>query len=300
MTEYTVNSIKIREISNGLVLENVNDFNAKHIFECGQSFRWNKEKDNSYTGVAFNKVINISSDSDEKRVTILNTSLKDFESIWFRYLDLNRNYGDIKKKLSSDSIMKNAIKYGGGIRILNQDPWEILISFIISANNRIPMISKSINLLSEMYGQPISYNGKTYYSFPTPEGLGSGEISDIEKCRAGFRCKYIKKAAEMVKHGEIDLHEIKEMETHQAREELKRIPGVGPKVADCILLFSMEKHEVYPIDVWVKRVTEHLFLKKEAKVNEIHDYAKGRFGNLAGFAQEYLFYYARELKIGKS
>lgn len=300
MTEYTMNSIKIREISNGLVLENVNDFNAKHIFDCGQSFRWNKEGDNSYTGVAFNKVINISSDSDDKKVTILNTSLKDFEGIWFKYLDLNRNYRDIKRKLSSDSIMKNAIKYGSGIRILNQDPWEILISFIISANNRIPMISKSINLLSEMYGQPISYNGKTYYSFPTPEGIGSAGISDIEKCRAGFRCKYIKKAAEMVKSGEIDLKDIKEMETHRAREELKRIPGVGAKVADCILLFSMEKHEVYPVDVWVKRVTEHLFLKKETKVNEIHDYAKGRFGNLAGFAQEYLFYYARELKIGKN
>lgn len=294
------NYIKIKEIENGLILENVNDFNAKHIFECGQCFRWNKEENGSYTGVAYGKVINVKSDYDNKNVTILNTNIKDFNSIWFDYFDLGRNYSNIKKSLSVDAIMKKAIQYGNGIRILKQDPWEILISFIMSANNRIPMIARSLNLLSEIYGQAIEYDGKIYYSFPTVEELSNAEIYDIERCKAGFRCKYIKKAIEMVKSGEIDLKSIKDMDIDKARMELRKVPGVGIKIADCILLFSMQKYAVYPIDVWIKRVTEYFYLARDAKIMEIYDFASKKFGDLAGFAQEYLFYYARELKIGKS
>lgn len=292
------NHIEIIEISNGLVLENVRDFNGEHIFECGQCFRWNKEEDGSYTGIAFGRIINVKSDYDNKRVTILNTDIEDFNNIWFDYFDFGRDYGHIKKILSKDSIMKNAIEYGEGIRILRQDPWEILISFIMSANNRIPMIMRSINLLSQIYGRPIEYEGKVYYTFPTIEELSEAEICDLEKCRAGFRCKYIKKAIDMVNYGEIDLGYIKEMDIDSARQELMKIPGVGMKVADCILLFSMQKYGAYPVDVWVKRVTEHFYLGGDVKMKDIHDFAREKFGDLAGFAQEYLFYYAREMKIG--
>lgn len=290
----------INEIENGLILENVNDFDAKHIFECGQCFRWEKEDDHSYTGIAYGRVINVKSDYENKKVTILNTNISDFKTIWFDYFDLGRDYGKIKKQLSADSTVKMAIEYGEGIRILKQQPWEVLVSFIISANNRIPMISKSVNILSELYGQAIKYNGKVYYTFPEPNRLKKADITDIGRCRAGFRCKYIKKAVEMVESGEINLDGIANMEFSKAREELMKIPGIGIKVADCILLFSMQKHEAYPVDVWVKRVTEYFYFNRSAKIPEIYEFADKKFGSLAGFAQEYLFYYARDLKIGKS
>ena len=290
--------IDIMEIHGGLVLENVEDFQAEHIFECGQCFRWNREKDGSYTGIAFDKIINVKSDYENKKVTILNTNIEDFNKIWFDYFDLGRDYGHIKTILSHDPIMKKAIEYGKGIRILKQDPWETLISYIMSANNRIPMISRSINLLSQIYGKPLEYNGKVYYTFPSVDELSDAEICDIERCRAGFRCKYIKKAIDMVKCREIDLDFIVSMDIDKGRQELTKIPGVGPKVADCILLFSMQKYQAYPVDVWIKRVTEHFYLGHDVKVKDIHDFAHKKFGDLAGFAQEYLFYYARELKVG--
>lgn len=292
--------INVIEIDNGLILENVQDFNAEHIFECGQCFRWSKEQDGSYTGIAFCKVINVKSDCDKNIVVITNTNIEDFKNIWYDYFDLGRDYGNIKKRLALDPIMKKAIAYGEGIRILRQDPWEILISFIMSANNRIPMIARSINLLSQIYGQPIEYAGRVYYTFPSVKELSGAEICDIERCRAGFRCKYIKKAIDMVKSGEIDLNYIREMDIVRARKELMRIPGVGMKVADCILLFSMQKYEAYPVDVWIKRVTEYFYLGQDVKMKDIYDFAREKFGDMAGFAQEYLFYYAREMKIGSS
>ncbi len=292
------NSIVIEEIKDGIILKNVWDFNAKHIFECGQCFRWDKEDDDSYTGIAFGKVINVKSFKNNE-IKILNTNIEDFKRIWFEYFDLGRDYSRIKKVLSADDTMKLAIKHGEGIRILKQDPWETLISFIISANNRISMIARSINIFSQMYGQAIIYNGKVYHAFPTIKDLSDTEFSNIRDCKAGFRCKYIIEAIKMIGSGEIDLEKIKNMETIEAEKELKRIPGVGSKVANCILLFSMQKYDTYPVDIWMKRVTEELFLKRESKAGEISDFAKEKFNDLSGFAQEYLFYYARELKIGK-
>lgn len=287
----------IKEIENGLILENVHDFDAKHIFECGQCFRWSREEDGSYTGVAFGKVLNVRSDYDKGLVVLDNTSMSEFKDIWYDYFDLGRDYGAIKKKLAEDSVLDMAIEYGRGIRILNQEPWEMLISYIISANNSIPMISRSIGLLSEMYGKQLRYKGKTYYAFPTPSELAAAGIEEISACRAGFRCKYIYQAVGMVNSGEINLREIAAMDMASARKELMRIPGVGPKVADCIMLFSMRKPGAYPVDVWVKRVTEYFFLGKDVKMKEIQHFAEEKFGDLAGFAQEYLFYYAREQKI---
>jgi len=287
----------IKEVENGLILEDIHDFDAKHIFECGQCFRWTREEDGSYTGIAFGKVLNVRSDYDRKIVVLDNTSLTEFKEIWFDYFDLGRDYGEIKDILSREPVLDMAIKYGKGIRILGQEPWEMLISYIISANNSIPMISRSIGLLSEAYGKRLQYRGKTYYAFPSPSELAEAEVEEISACRAGFRCKYIHQAVGMVNSGEIKLHEIAGMDISGARKELMRIPGVGPKVADCIMLFSMQKHESYPVDVWVKRVTEHFFLGKDVKMKEIQHFAEERFGNLAGFAQEYLFYYARENRI---
>jgi len=289
--------LKITEVENGLILENVKDFDAKHIFECGQCFRWVREDDGSYTGIAFDKVLNVKSDYDKETVVLGNTCIKDFYDIWFDYFDLERDYGAIKEILSEDPVLHMAVDYGRGIRILKQEPWELLISYIMSANNSIPMISRSISLLSEMYGKKVCYKGKAYYTFPTPEELLGAGIEGISLCKAGFRCKYIYQAAKMVVSGEIRLEEIAALDIDSSRRSLMKIPGVGPKVADCIMLFSMQKYKAYPVDVWVKRVTQYFFLGRDVKMKDIQHFAEEKFGNMAGFAQEYLFYYARELKI---
>ena len=289
--------MKVIEIENGVVIEEIEHFDAKHILECGQCFRWSRQEDGSYTGIAFEKVINVKSDYEDKKVVIKNTNISDFNSIWFDYFDFGRDYGKIKRALSEDTVMKEAISYGQGMRILKQQPWELVISYIISANNNIPRISKSINKLSEMYGKAVEYDGNIYYSFPSIEQLEQALLEDLMVCKAGFRCKYIYETVSTIHKRLIVLEDIEKMSTQEARKELMKLSGVGPKVADCILLFSMGKYDAYPIDVWVKRVTEHFYLGKNAKFNEIQSFAEQKFGQLAGFAQEYLFYYAREKKI---
>lgn len=289
--------MKVKDIENGIQIQDIEDFDTKHIFECGQCFRWNKEEDGSYTGIAYGKVINVMSDYENKTVIIKNTNKKDFDEIWNNYFDLDRDYCQIKNKLSKIDIMNTAIQYGKGIRILNQDPWELLISFIISSNNNIPRISKIINCLSQMYGKLVEYEGNVYYAFPTLEEFKNATLEDIQKCRAGYRCKYIYNTIQMISLSLVDLDKTSKLNTSEAKKELIKLSGVGSKVADCVLLFSMQKHDTYPIDVWVKRVTEHFFLGKDTSLKDIETFARGKFGDLAGFAQQYLFYYARVNKI---
>ena len=168
--------MKVYEQDNTVILEDIKDFNPKHIFECGQCFRWIKEDDESYTGVAKGRVINVSKQGD--KVFLKNTNLDDFNNIWFEYFDLGTDYGKIKDILRNmDEHLEKATEFGEGIRILKQDGWEMLISFIISSNNRIPMIQKAINNLSREFGTYIGeYNGKEYYAFPTPEQIGRAHV----------------------------------------------------------------------------------------------------------------------------
>lgn len=289
----------IIEKDNKIIIENVSDFEPKHIFECGQCFRWNEEDDGSYTGVAHEKVINVK--KEENNIILSNTNREDFNNIWYEYFDLDRDYKAIKEELSRDEVLKKSTDFGYGIRILNQDPWEILISFIISANNRIPRIKAAIELLSEKYGEYIEeYNGKKYYSFPKPEDITEKSVEDIKNCKTGFRARYIVNAADIVASGQMDIYAIKNLTTEDARKELMLFSGVGPKVSDCIMLFSMDKYDAFPIDVWVKRVMEYFYLDEDTKLKDIQKYAQNKFGKYAGFAQQYLFYYARELNIKKN
>jgi len=286
----------IEETKNGIIVDNIRDFNPVHIFECGQCFRWIKEQNGSYTGVANGRVVNV--DVCKDKLIINNTNLQEFKDIWFEYFDLGRDYSIIKEKLAEDEVMKKAIEFGYGIRILKQDIWETLISFIISANNRIPMIMKSVYLLSKTYGTEITYNGNKYYTFPGPEKLSGSCIEELEACRVGFRCKYLLETSAIIKNRQVLLEKLESMDTFKAREELKKLPGVGNKVADCTLLYSGVKTDVFPTDVWVKRVMEVLFFGREATLAEIQEFAEKKFGPLRGIAQQYLFYYARENKIG--
>lgn len=290
------NGFNISEKSDRIIIDNVRDFDLVHIFECGQCFRWIREEDNSYTGVAKGKVVNVSNKNGA--IEIINSTLDDFINIWFEYFDLGRDYSQIKKLLAKDDIMKKAIEFGHGIRILKQDTWEALISFIISANNRIPMIMKVVSSISNMYGEELLFNGKKYYSFPDVKKLACSGVEELSACKGGFRCKYIVEAATLINKGIIDLQGISKLRTEDARDLLKNFPGVGNKVADCTLLYSGTKQNVFPTDVWVKRVMEELYFNREASLKEIQEFAGSYFGELSGFAQQYLFYFARENKIG--
>ena len=275
-----------------------NIFDLADIFDCGQCFRWNKEADNSYTGVFGNNVLNVS--KKDNNVTFKGICDGNIEEICHKYFDLDRDYTKIREDLSKiDDNLKMSVEYGKGIRILNQDLWETIISFIISANNNIPRIKGIIERLSKKYGKKIIWEGKEYYTFPLPEELRDVTVSDYRELGLGFRDIRLYETTEMILNKEVDLEKIKTMPTSEAREELLKLSGVGPKVADCILLFSdLKRFDVFPIDVWVRRVMNELYIKKEdeTKVSkkEIQQLADTKFGALQGLAQQYLFYYRRE------
>ena len=281
------------------ILENVKSFELKDIFECGQCFRWNKELDGSYTGVFKGNVLNVKKINNSIYFNgILNGNIKD---IIEDYFDLNRDYEEIKSKLSKIDInMKTSIEYGNGIRILNQDLWETIISFIISANNNIPRIKGIIEKLSKKYGKKIIWNDKEYYTFPTVKELKNVTIEEYRQLGLGFRDIRLYETTKMILNNEINLENLyKETDTKKVKEELLKLSGVGPKVADCILLFSdLKRLDVFPIDVWVRRVMNDLYINKkdETKISkkEIEKLAKEKFGDLQGIAQQYLFYWRRE------
>lgn len=277
-------------------IKGISDFNPVHIFECGQAFRWNWDG-KGYVGIVRDKPLRVLWENDA--VILENASLEDYRKLWEDYFDLKRNYAHIKRELSKDDIMKEAVRYGWGIRILNQDPWETLISFIISANNAISRIKRSIESISKKFGRAVYWDGREFYTFPEPERLASASEEELLDCGVGYRASYIIKTAKMVYNQEIDLWNIKNMKYEDALKTMLKFYGVGPKVADCVLLFSMGKREAFPVDVWVQRVMETLYFGKGATPAKIKSFAKDKFGELAGYAQQYLFYYARENKIGK-
>ena len=281
------------------ILKNVKSFELKDIFDCGQCFRWNEEVDGSYTGVFNSNVINVRKIGND--VYFKGICEDDIQKEVEEYFDLNRNYENIKNELAKIDInMKNSIKYGTGIRILNQDLWETIISFIISANNNIPRIKGIIERLSKTYGKKIVWNSKEYYTFPTPEELKNVTVEEYRKLGLGFRDIRLYETTRMVLNKEINLEKLyDEPDTSKVRNELLKLSGVGPKVADCILLFSdLSRFDVFPIDVWVRRVMNDLYIKEddETKVSKkkIESLAKEKFGSLSGIAQQYLFYWRRE------
>ncbi len=281
------------------ILEKPKTFNLKDIFECGQCFRWNEQDDGSYTGIWKENVVNVKKEGEDYIFTGICKSGNLEEEIK-EYFDFNRDYEKLKKELSKiDDYMKESIKYGKGIRILNQDLWETIISFIISANNNIPRIKGIIERLSEKYGKKIECRGKKYYTFPTPEELKDVTVEEYRKLGLGFRDIRLYETTKMILERKVDLKELEEnSNTIEVREKLLTLSGVGPKVADCILLFStLKRFEVFPIDVWVRRVMNDLYIKNEdeTKVNkkQIEKMAQDKFGNLAGLAQQYLFNYRK-------
>lgn len=291
--------MKVTQEGNKLILEDVENFDPKHIFECGQCFRWIKQEDNSYTGVAMGRVINVKKINN--KIYLDNTTKEDFENIWYDYFDLGNDYKEIIDKLKvMDEYLEKATEFGEGIRILKQDSWEMLISFIISSNNRIPMIQRAINNLSKNFGTYIGeYNGQDYYAFPTPEQLNKASQEEIRACSTGFRDKYIKSTTQIVNDEGINVLDYRKLSTEDCIKELLKFNGVGPKVGDCIALFGMQKYDTFPVDVWVKRVMQEFYVAEDLSLTKIRKFGIEKFGELSGFAQQYLFYYARELGIGR-
>ncbi len=282
------------------IIENIKSFEPKHIFECGQCFRWNLDENENYIGVIKDGVLKVEKKENKIIITGVIIDNKDIKDICKEYFDLDNNYEDIKMKLSKiDDNLKNSIAYGYGIRILKQDLWETIISFIISANNNIPRIKGIIERLSKNYGKEIIWNNKSYYTFPTKEDLSNVSVDELRKLGLGFRDKRVYDTTHILLENSKILENLeKEENTEKVREQLLELPGVGPKVADCIMLFALKRFEVFPIDVWVRRVMNDLYIKEEdeTKVNkrQIENLAKEKYKKLAGLAQQYLFYWRRE------
>lgn len=283
-----------------LKLDSINSFDLKNIFECGQCFRWNENEDGSYIGIVKNNIIKITQTNNN--IIVKSYGKDDITELFNFYFDMNTDYEKIKIKLSQiDSYMLESIKYGEGIRILNQDLWETIMSFIISANNNIPRIKGIIEKLSRTYGNEIIWNNEKYYSFPTVNQLSKATVEDFRKLGLGFRDIRMYETTKMILEKQIDLEKLhQEKDTNIVREELLKLSGVGPKVADCILLFStLKRFDVFPIDVWVRRVMNELYIKNtdETKVSkkQILEIAQEKFGNLSGIAQQYLFYWRKNI-----
>ncbi len=282
-----------------IVINRASDFDIEHILECGQCFRFYKIGEKRYRIIAHGRILEVSQTLNE--VVFHYTSEEDFCDIWCTYFDLNRDYATIKQSLGKmNNPLHLAVTEKSGIRLLQQDTWETLISFIISQNKHITHIKKLIEDLSKAYGTYIgTVEGEKYYSFPTVEQLSHAEDEDLRALKVGFRAPYIVDAYKKVIDGEVDMDALIYIPIEDAKKELMKIKGVGPKVADCVLLFGARRYEVFPVDVWVKRVMEYFYFNEDTKITHIHDYAIEEYGNLAGFAQQYLFYYARDFQIGK-
>ncbi len=261
-------------------IDNIKDFDLAQTLDCGQAFRWKQLENGAFEGIAYGKKITLSIVDDVLEISGCNEN--DFAEIWEDYFDLKRDYSKIKEDLSKiHPEMKNAIDFAPGIRILYQEPWEALCSFIISQNNRIPRIKEIIQRLCENFGDDIGGG----FSFPSAEKIASLTAADLAPLRAGFRDKYIIDASQKIASGEINLDSLKTIPVDDAREELKKIKGVGDKVANCTLLFGLHRLECFPQDVWIKRAMEQLFPTLTPQ----------DFGEYGGIAQQYIFHYLRSI-----
>lgn len=274
--------MKITYKDNGVYVTETKDFDIKRSCECGQCFRFDGDG-TGYVGVVKGHIIKLRHLEDGCFFEGITKEL--FDKLCIPYFDLNRDYGPIVEELcKGDPVMAAACSYGRGIRLYNQDTWESLISFIISQNNNIPRIKGIIARLCELAGNKLE-NG--LYSFPGVETLINYSAEDLAPIRAGFRAKYIEDAAKKVYSGEVDLEALITLPYEEAKAKLMTIKGVGPKVADCVLLFGAGHIEAFPRDVWIKRAMAALYPENPEK----------DFGNFGGIAQQYLFVYARENKL---
>ncbi len=270
--------MNIEYVDKNIVLTNTQHLNIPLCLDCGQAFRWKETENNMWQGIAGGKYLCLK--QEENKITFFETTKEDFENHWIKYFDLERDYEKILSSYDEENLI-TACKAYPGIRILKQDEWEAICSFIISANNNIPRIKGIIERLCEGFGEEIEGG----YTFPSPERLANLQVEDLAPIRSGFRAKYIIDAARKISSGEVDLEKVKGMDFEDAKAELLKIKGVGEKVAQCSLLYGFGRTEAFPVDVWVKRIVAELY------PNGLPECIKGT----EGIAQQYLFHWRRNL-----
>lgn len=283
-----------------LIIDEIKDFDIEDVLECGQCFHFNKIDEKEYVLSAYGRVLHVKQEGNT-RITLFNTSMEDYENIWKSYFDLETDYSTIKSHiLSVDERLLQAVEAKQGIRILRQEFFETLISFIISQNKQIPHIKQIVHTLSERYGNRVVLdNNFTGYTFPTVERLYEVSEEELRACKVGFRAPYIRNAVEKVYSGEITADILLGMTAYEARAKLMTIKGVGEKVANCVLLFGLGFTDAFPVDVWMKRIMEYMYFNQDTKKEVIENFAYEKFGKYAGYAQQYLFHYGRENGLGK-
>lgn len=274
----------------------IEDFDLRHIFDCGQAFRWEKVADQDYIGISGDQVLRITQAGNKIGYSC---ETQVFNEFWHPYFDLNTNYDQIKRTLLiKDPSLGDAIDFGSGIRLLNQEPFEMLITFILSANNHIPRIKSLVKKLCENYGKPINHPWTDLigpmYSFPEPKALAEARIEDLRALGLGYRDRYVLESAIKVAESPELMSQIQAMTYGKAKQELLTFSGVGPKVADCILLFSSGRHEAFPIDTWIKKTLERRYGLHQLSTKALEAWADHIFGDLKGYAQQYMFFYERE------
>lgn len=283
-----MSDMQYRIINNEIELRGISDFDPFKIFESGQCFRWNPAPDGSYIGVAKGLAARVRCDNGAVYIT---GTEKDFNEVWYDYFDLGKNYEELRLQVSRDEYTAAAAEYGKGIRILAQDRWEALCSFIISQCNNIPRIKKIIEALCRLAGNKIDFMGETFYSFPDAEVLACMEPEELAPIRSGYRAPYIIAAARAVASGEADLEAMSCLDCASALKQLKKMQGVGEKVANCAVLYGLRIPTAFPVDVWIKRaLAEHY----------PPDFDPSVFGDAAGLAQQYIYYYIRSSNVSSS
>ncbi len=269
-------------------------FEMSATFENGQCFRWNKKGD-YYIGVAFGEVVRLREVGDKMEIV---TSGDHDVAFWQRYFFLDDTSNGIDKCIASiDENVKKAVRFGAGMKILRQDPFETVLSFITSSNNNLKRIKLIVERLSERYGKKISFDGDIYYAFPRPIDLQNVRVEEYREIGFGYRDKYIYDAVQKVVTNELDLDSIYHFDRDNALAELMKVNGVGKKVASCIALFAYSKYDAFPVDVWINRVLTKMYREEVSKYSSLDEFVDKYFGAYSGIAQQYLFYYARENNI---
>ncbi len=266
------------KIENGNPVLEVECFDLGLTLDCGQSFRWVQTGENEWHGVAFSKPLTVRQNGN--KIEFVGASTQEVEKIWIPYFDLERDYSALCERFKADSHLERAVCECRGIRVLRQEPWEAICSFIISSNNNIPRIKGIIDRLCRLLGENL---GGDDYSFPSAERIAEAGLDALAPIRAGFRAKYIIDAAQKVANGEIDFEKIYASSLDEGRDELIKIKGVGEKVAQCSLLYGFGKVDAFPVDVWVKRIMQEMY----------PDGLPECVNGARGIAQQYLFHWRR-------
>lgn len=266
-----------------------NNFDLKSTITCGQIFRYT-EDNNTFTVVIKDRVLVLTIDGDE--IIVESNKEDNLKEVVYDYFDLNRDYELIEKNIiEKDNKLSDALIFSRGLKMIHQDPFETLIAYIISQNNRVPSIANSLNLLSSNYGEKVTFKNKDYYLFPSLEKLETLSVEDFRKCKVGFRDKYLYEIIENIKNNNLDLDSIYNMDSDTSREYLMKFKGIGNKVASCILLFAYQKFDVYPIDTWVKK-----FMKEDYNIegeSNIREFTYNTYKEYSGLAIQYMFNYKR-------